>query len=86
MKTPLQDVKDPTGRVDWLAAKLLEEHAKKKGGIYQDLYIAFKPEVEGLLKVHLGPQNKTARNLRKYVKKGHQILVEAQRRKAEARA
>jgi len=86
MKTPLQDVKDPIGRVDWLAAKLLEEHAKRKGGIYADLHLAFKPELEGLLKRSLGPKNKTAREIRKYVAKGQELLRKVQKRRAEALA
>lgn len=82
MKTPLQRVKNPTGRLDWLAAKLLERAVQQQqnpalSGIYQEL----RAPLEQALRITLGPRNKKLRKVRKYITEGQKMLAAAQQRR-----
>lgn len=75
----MRRVKDPTGRVDWLAAKLLERLVQdRKDPMMSALYREVKAPLEHLLRANLGPRNKTLRNLGKYIKDGNRMLQAAQ--------
>lgn len=82
MKTPLQCVKDPTGRLDWLAAKLLDRAVEQRGnpvlsGVYQELRVPLEQALRNLI----GPRNRKLRSLRKYIAEGQKILSAAQQRR-----
>lgn len=82
LKTPLQRVKDPTGRIDWLLASLLDRVIeKKRDPVLSRVYSQLKAPVEQLLRAKLGPRNKEMRKLRKYITEGQKMLAEAQRRR-----
>jgi hypothetical protein len=82
MKTPLQRVKNPTGRLDWLAAKLIERAVQnRKNPVLSAVYAELQPGVETLLRAHLGPRNRKLREVKKHIEAGTRIL-QAQRRVA----
>lgn len=75
MKTPLQRVKNPTGRLDWLAAKLLERAVEQqRNETAKAVYAQFKDPLEKLFRAHLGPRNRNTRQIQKYLKQGNLIL------------
>ncbi len=82
MKTPLQRVKNPTGRLDWLAAKLLERVVEQKQSpVLSALYAELRTPLEQALRKSVGPQNKTVRDLKKYITQGNKMLSKAQARR-----
>ncbi len=82
MKTPLQRVKNPTGRLDWLAAKLLERAVEQRQNpVVNAIYAEVKAPLEQLFRVHLGPRNRQARQIRQYLKQGNEILQSVQQRR-----
>jgi hypothetical protein len=72
--SPLSRVKNPAGRVDWLAAKIIEELAKKRGGLTQDIHTVLQPDLERFLIANLGPRNPHVKAFRQYLAKGQEIL------------
>ena len=82
MKTPLQRVKDPTGRLDWLAAKLLERAVEQKNDpAISAMYAEVRKPLEQALRKTLGPRNKSLRPIRKYITEGQKMLAAAQQRR-----
>ncbi len=74
-------VKNPTGRVDWLAATLLERLvAREKNPVLSAVYAEVKKPVEKLLRQKIGPRNRKLKDLGKYIAKGNEML--SQRRMA----
>jgi len=70
-------VKNPTGRVDWLAASLLERLvAKQQNPVLSAVYAEVKAPVEKLLRQKIGPRNRQLRDLRKYIDRGNKMLQE----------
>lgn len=83
MKTSLQRVKNPTGRLDWLAASLLKRAVDRRGNPVEiAIHDAIREPLERLLQTHLGPRNRKTRQLRKYLERGNQILLSAQQRRS----
>jgi hypothetical protein len=79
----LRRVKDPTGRVDWLASRLLESYVRSRRNPNLEMaYEELAPTVDLLLARYLGPRNPNIRKIRSYIRKGNEIL----RRQAELRA
>lgn len=67
----LAGVKDPTGRVDWLAARLIErEVGRRQNPILAAIYQEFAGDIETALSRVLGPRNPHMRALRKIVQTG----------------
>jgi len=82
-KTPLQRVKDPTGRLDWLAAKLVERVVEQKQNpLLAAVYAEVRKPLEDLLRANLGPRNRKMREVRKHIEAGQKILRASQRRVA----
>lgn len=82
MKTPLQRVKNPTGRLDWLAAKLLERAVEQRQNpVVNAIYAEVKAPLENLMRMQLGPRSKRARQVRKYIAQANQILQSVQQRR-----
>lgn len=82
MRTPLQRVKDPTGRIDWLVGSLLNRVIEeRRDPVLMRVYSQLKTPVEQLLRAKLGPRNKEMRKVRKYITEGQKLLAEAQRRR-----
>lgn len=82
LKTPLQRVKDPTGRIDWLMASLISRVIEeRRDPVLSRVYSQLKTPVEQLLRAKLGPRNKEMRKVRKYITEGQKMLAEAQRRR-----
>ena len=83
-KTPLQRVKNPQGRLDWLAAKLLEYAVcRKQDPLLSAVYTEVRDPLERTLRRTLGPRNHQFRDVQKYVIEGHKIIEQiAQRRVA----
>jgi len=70
-------VKNPTGRVDWLAASLLERLvAKQQNPVLSAVYAEVKAPVEKLLRQKIGPRNRQLRDLRNYIDRGNKMLQE----------
>lgn len=82
MKTSLQRVKNPTGRLDWLAAKLLERAVEQRQNpVVNAIYAEVKAPLENLMRMQLGPRSKRARQVRKYIAQANQILQSVQQRR-----
>ncbi len=75
IRSHIDRVKDPSGRIDWLLANLIRETVKRSASpVVRAAFAEFQPEIETLLTRHLGPKNKQARQLRQYVIAGQKIL------------
>ena len=82
MKT-LQCVKDPTGRLDWLACKLIERAVQNIARPeVSALYAEVREPLEALLRECLNPRKKLMKDIRKHIKTGTEILAIAQQRRA----
>lgn len=82
MKTPLQRVKNPTGRLDWLAAKLLERAIElRKDPVLTAFYDEVRQPLEQALRSTLGPRNRKLRTVRKCITEGQKMLAAAQQRR-----
>ena len=80
MKTPLQRVKDPTGRIDWLIANLTARVVEEtREPVLAQVFAQLREPLEQMLRANLGPRNKALRPVRKYITAGRKLL-EAQRR------
>jgi len=76
-KSAMERVRNPQGRADWLAAKLLREGVRRSNS--RLLSMAFEQsrgELENLLKDVLGPRTKAGREVKRIVKTGREILGE----------
>ncbi len=81
-KTPLQRVKDPAGRLDWLAAKLLERVVEqRKNPVIDAVYQEVRIPLEQLFRAKLGPRNRKAREFKKYLEQGTKIMQSVQQRR-----
>lgn len=82
MKTPLQRVKDPTGRLDWLAAKLLERLVERtQDPVLSAVYREGRGSLEQFFRKSIGPRNRKLRDLKKYIAEGQKMLAAAQARR-----
>ncbi len=71
--------KNPTGRLDVLAARLIERVVEHKAHpVLSALYAEVKSPLETVLRKKLGPRNKSFRNLPKYIAQGQKMLAERQ--------
>ena len=78
MKTPLQRVKNKTGRLDWLAAALLERVVEQRQDpMLSRVYAEVRVPLEKALRRTIGPRNKAVRDLRKYIEQGQAMLQSA---------
>ena len=84
-KTSLQRVKNPTGRLDWLAAALLARMVEQKADpVLSAVYAEIRTPLEQALRKSVGPRNRTVRDLRKYIEQGNAMLTAAQSRRRMA--
>lgn len=68
-------IKQPQGRIDWLAAKLLEKAVEKRANpLLQALYAEFQPDIERAIRAQFGPKNRSMRKLKQYVVTGTRLL------------
>ena len=75
LKTPLQRVHDPTGRVDWLIGAIVEKFVEeRRNTVLLQAYNQLRVPMEQLLKSRLGPRNKQLRKVRKYITEGQKML------------
>lgn len=73
-------VKNPTGRLDWLAATLLQRVVEqKKNPVLSAIYAEVKDPLERVLRANLGPRNRTLRDVRKYIEQGNRMLANRER-------
>lgn len=85
LKTPLQRVHDPTGRVDWLIGAIVEKFVEeRRNTVLLQAYNQLRVPMEQLLKSRLGPRNKQLRQVRKYITEGQKMLAEARRGSSHA--
>jgi hypothetical protein len=81
LKTTLQRVKNPTGRLDWLAAKLVEQTVKEWGNPFmQELYSKVREPLERGIRGQFSPRKKAMKDLKKYILEGNRMIEAAQRR------
>ena len=74
MTSSLQRVKNPTGRMDWLAANLLKRAVENSSNpLLKAVYAEVGPQLEGLIVKNLGPKNKTMRRIRYAVRTADNI-------------
>lgn len=74
-KRPLERVKNKTGRVDWLAAQLLEKTVEQnRSPLVKALYEALRDPIEEGLKSALGPRNRRVRAIRGYIEQGNKLF------------
>lgn len=73
-------VKNPTGRLDWLTATLLEKVVEQKHDpVLSAWYAQFKIPIERVLRANLGPRNRKLRDVRKYIEHGNRMLANRER-------
>lgn len=76
-------VRNPTGRLEWLAATLVERTvAQKNHPVLTALYAELKAPLENVLRAHLGPRNRKLRDVRKYIDQGNRMLAASRERVA----
>ena len=69
-------VKNPTGRIDWLAMSLVARMVENTGNpLYQRAFNEAKPYLEQLARKSLGPRNRNMRQLRRYIQIGSNIVL-----------
>ncbi len=74
-------VKNPTGRLDWLAAKLLERAVEQRGNPFVSaMYGELRSPIEELLTATMGPRNRNTRKLKKYIAEGNKYLAKLHER------
>jgi len=77
----LSAVKNPTGRLDWLAASLIDRVVKlSPDPMVHMAHQELAPVVEGVLRRYLGPCNETARKIQRFIRQGKQAMDERQSR------
>ena len=82
IRPPFQRVKDPTGRLDWLACKLIERAVQRIGKPeVSAMYADVREPLEAFLRECLSPRKKAMRDLRKHIKTGTEMLAAAQNRR-----
>jgi len=76
-------VKNPQGRVDWLACSLLERAMEKNADpVLGVLYQQFKTPLEQTLRKVLNPRRKAMKDIRAAVVSGMKMLQEQQEKRA----
>lgn len=82
MKTAAQRVKNPTGRLDWLACALLERVVNERNQIALTVvYNEFRPKIEKALVKHLGPRKSLGKRIKRYVLDANKLLESADQRR-----
>ena len=80
MKTPMQRVRKPKGRIDWLAASLIQESVRQSNDpAIKAAYAVSRGEVEGLLKNVLGPRTSAGRKVKHLIEAGQQLIQQVRR-------
>ena len=70
-------VKDPTGRLDWLLSRLIQECVRLSPNPYvQSAFAEFQPQIEATLRQYLGPRNRNAKLFRRYLIAGQNIMAQ----------
>jgi hypothetical protein len=71
----LAQAKDPQGRLDVMAARTIEEYARRSSNpMLEVLHKQFQPEIEKVLKRHLGPRTPHAKRIKKLVADTQEVL------------
>jgi hypothetical protein len=84
VKTRMRRVKDPTGRVDLLIARLLAEAVRQtRNPVLAAIHKEVAPHLEKFLKAKLGPRNRHVRKLRECILRGNRMIA-AQRQERVA--
>lgn len=75
LKTPMQRIKDPRGRIDWLLGSLLARAVEeRRSPVLNQVYAQLREPLELMLRSQLGPKNKALRPVRKYIAEGQKLL------------
>ena len=70
----MKRVKNPTGRLDWLAATIIERFISQRGDpLLQRVYGEVKEQLESELTRQIGPRNKTAKQITRAVRMAARI-------------
>ena len=65
----IERVKNPTGRLDWLAGKLVERLVERsEHPVLKALHQEFRADLEALLTRYVGPHNREARTLTRSIR------------------
>jgi hypothetical protein len=78
-KSPMDRVRKPQGRPDWLFAKVLEKAvSQSQDETVKTAYLVVRNDLERLLMTSLGPRTKRGKQVRALLEKAKQVLREVQ--------
>ena len=79
-------VKNPQGRADWLASKLLERTVVENGDpLIALIHREFAPHIDIILRQTIGPKTKHGRAIKKYVTEGRRLMGEVAKAQQQRR-
>ena len=77
--SPIERIKNPAGRLDWLVCQLLGELIRRRHNpILTATYQEFKPQLEVEIMKALGPRNKHTRMIKQGIAIARQAILERQ--------